>query len=164
MVIEQFSFPKVSTSELRTFRFRTFVIAVIFALLPFTISFVWHKFDTGESGVDTSLVGVPDLAFAGVAFAIAVFSNTIFSFVKLSGWRQTGHLTFLFLTFTAISAAICFILYVKASNVATAGNMVSLFRYAIWSSASTLINSVIAQCTFIWDELSFARIELNRIK
>jgi hypothetical protein len=151
-----FSFPELTEAELRAARLRSFGISVCVAVLPFAISIFWRAFDGLQSA--DYFKGVPDIAFAGVVMAIAAFSNTVASFVKLRGWKAIGSWTFRMVLLVSLCSLLCFVAYLRAAHATpTADKMPTLFFTALMLAIATAVFSFVLQYCFLSDECRWAR-------
>lgn len=159
-----FSFPTVSARSLRDYRIRTFTIGAFIAVLPLMVNVFWRFFDSSSTPTVIFKSVIGDLAFAGVAISITTFSNTKESFVKLDGFKNTGIWTFILLFINTVSAIICFISYMRATHAPPSDDQILvLFSFSASFAIGTLVTGVIAQFTFVRDEVRQARAEARRI-
>lgn len=178
MATNSYSFPTMDDVEIYRARIRGFIIAAIFAAVPFVFSWVWHALDgnitpatlhvVGENGLaseshSSRFLGVPDLAFAGVVFAITAITNTTLSFVKLAGWKSSRWLTFLLLLSSGVSSIACFVIYLRSVYGSENVDEGQMFWAAVIMTALTLVSGFMAQITFVGDEIDSARRQVNQL-
>jgi hypothetical protein len=154
--IVTFQFPPVTQEQLKRDRLRAFYSSLGVALCPYLGSVVWHFLDDQQWSV--LFVGIPDLALAAVVIAIAAYSNSILSFVKLDGWRGIGKWTFIAAVIVAGLAFLSLVQYFKFSYAPPAThNKALLFYSALVSMVGTALFSFLLQVSFVSDECRSAR-------
>lgn len=108
--------------------------------------------------------GIPDIALAGVVVAVNAYANTLFSFIKLVGWRGTRRWTFIFAILVAIFSLVSFIQYLRAAHSPPeATHLPILFYVAATFAFATFLFAWAMQHTFVSDECWWARYELRQI-
>src|SRR5258708_3069622 len=149
-----FAFPELTESEIRKDRLRSFLTASGVACIPFILDLLWRSAD-GLTVADV-IKQIPDLALGAVVISVSAFTNTIFSFVKLTGWKSSGQKTFA-LAFFAWGFSLCsFVLYLRATHAPpTDGSL--LFFTTLCFSLATFLTSWALQNSFVSDECRWAR-------
>lgn len=141
----------MAEEELRSKRLAAFGFSSCVATGPFIVSFFWHAVD----GIQISdlIKEIPDIAFGGVAVAIAAFANTLFSFVKADGWRGVGPWTFWSAAALAACCLGCFLIYLRAADAPPAPDkLLTLFFGSVVFASATGIFALVMQFCFLSDE------------
>jgi hypothetical protein len=152
-----YPFPRMTELELRRERLRSFWVSSTIAIVPYLLGVVLHLM-ANFADSDVLYKGVPDVALASVVISIASLTNTIFSFVKLQGWRNSSRLTYLTATLMAVSSVFSFSLYIMASHTPPGfTNVPRLFVTALLFTLATAALAWVLTHTFTSDECRQAR-------